>query len=102
MLRFIGVAALCLVFLAGCVDPQKRAMLQEDNERERDLDVRIVGEVADFGNVGMLKVDGVGLVTGLAGTGHCPDGFYRNMMEQYLLKNIGPRDGAMLYCLGKK
>jgi flagellar basal body P-ring protein FlgI len=95
MLRFMGVAGLCLVFLAGCVDPQKRALLQEDNERERDLDVRIVGEVADFGNVGMLKVDGVGLVTGLAGTGHCPDGFYRKMMEQFLYKNLGPRDGAM-------
>ena len=95
MLRYMGVAGLCLVFLAGCVDPQKRALLQEDNERERDLDVALVGQVADFGNVGMLKVDGVGLVTGLAGTGHCPDGFYRNMMEQYLYKNLGPRDGNM-------
>jgi flagellar basal body P-ring protein FlgI len=96
MLRYLAVAGLCLVFLAGCVDAQKQATIQADNERERDLNVRIVGEVANFGNLGGLRVDGVGLVTGLAGTGHCPDGYYREIMEQYLLKNMGAANGAML------
>jgi flagellar basal body P-ring protein FlgI len=96
MLRYLAVTGLCLVSLAGCVDPQKQATIQAEAERDRDLNVRIVGEVADFGNLGMLRVDGVGLVTGLAGTGHCPEGFYRTELEQFLLKNMGPGNGAML------
>jgi flagellar basal body P-ring protein FlgI len=77
------------------VDPQKRLQIAEKTEKERDLDVRIVSDVADFGNTGPLQVHGVGLVTGLAGTGHSPEGYYRNLMEQYLLKTMGRRDGAI-------
>jgi len=95
MLRHMRALGLCGLLLAGCVDPQKRLQIAEQTEKERDLDLRIVGDVADFGNAGPLEVRGVGLVTGLAGTGHSPEGFYRNLLEQYLLKNMGPRDGAM-------
>jgi hypothetical protein len=95
MRRVLAAAGVCLVFLAGCVDPQKRAQIEADNERERDLNIRLVGEVASFGNLGGLRVDGVGLVTGLAGTGHCPEGFYRDLLEQYLLKTRGAANGAL-------
>lgn len=93
MLRTMVALAICGVFLAGCVDPQKRAQIAEQTQKERDLDIRTAGDVTDWGNTGPLQVHGVGLVTGLAGTGHCPDGFYRNLMEQFLLKNMGERDG---------
>ena len=96
MLRFMGGLGLCCLLLTGCIpDAQKRAQIAAETEKERDLDVRTVGDVSDVGNVGPMKVDGVGIVTGLAGTGHCPDGYYRNLMEQHLLKNMGERGGQM-------
>src|SRR5437660_12535016 len=97
MLRYLGALGLSCLFLTGGVDPQKRLEIVEETEKNRDLDVRIVGEVADFGNAGPMQVDGVGLVTGLAGTGHCPPGYYRNLMEQYLLKVSGPRGGELAH-----
>jgi hypothetical protein len=95
MLRTLGALGLCGFLLTGCVDPQKRAQIAEQTEKERDLDVPLVSNVADFGNAGPLQVHGVGLVTGLAGTGHCPEGYYRTLMEQFLLKTIGPGDGHL-------
>ena len=43
-----------------------------------------------------MRVDGVGLVTDLQGTGHCPTGYYRNLMEQELLKHSGGKGGEWL------
>ncbi len=96
MLRYVGALSLSCLFLTGCVDAQKRLEIAEDAQRKKDLDVRIVADVAHFDNTGPLKVQGVGLVTGLAGTGHCPPGYYRNLMEQYLLKNTGSRGGELI------
>lgn len=95
MLRTIGALGISCLFLVGCVDPQKRLEIAELAEQKKDLAVPIVADVANFDNTGPLKVQGVALVTGLAGTGHCPTGYYRNLMEQYLLKNSGPRGGEM-------
>lgn len=90
-------AALALLFvtLTGCVNPLTRAQMAEENEKERDLGVTVVADVADVANVGPIKIDGVALVTGLAGTGHTPPGYYRNLLEQYLLKHSGPRGGEI-------
>ncbi|MBI2805822.1 MAG: flagellar basal body P-ring protein FlgI [Planctomycetes bacterium] len=95
MLRLVGALGLTCLFFTGCVDPQKRLELAEEAERKRDLDVRIVADVAVFDNTAPLQVHGVGLVTGLQGTGHSPAGYYRGIMEQYLLKNRGPRGGEL-------
>ncbi|MBI1830043.1 MAG: flagellar basal body P-ring protein FlgI [Planctomycetes bacterium] len=96
MLRTLAALGLSCLLLTGCItDPQKRLQELERAEKERDLNLRIVSDVADFGNDGPLKVHGVGLVVGLAGTGHSPEGEYRKLMEQFLLKNLGPRDGQM-------
>ncbi len=99
MLRHVGALGLGCLLLAGCIpDAAKRAEMAAETEKERDLaEVRTVRDVADFGNIGPMKVDGIGLVTGLTGTGHAPEGFYRNFMEQYLLKNIGERGGQMAH-----
>jgi len=97
MLRHMGALGLLLVLcLSGCVNPQMRAKLAEETEKEKDLDIRTVGEVSVIGNVGPMQIHGVGLVTGLDGTGHCPQGFYRNILEQYLLKHSGPRGGEIV------
>ena len=95
MLRFLGALGFCCVLLTGCLDPAKQAQIAAENEKERDLEVRTVGNIADVINLGPMKVDGVGLVTGLAGTGHCPAGYYRDMMEQYLLKHRGSPGGEI-------
>jgi Flagellar P-ring protein len=96
MPRTMGALGLCVLLLTGCLpDEQKRLQMAEANEKERDLDVRTVKDVCDVGNLGPLQVHGIGLVTGLAGTGHCPDGYYRKMMEQFLLKNMGDRGGQI-------
>jgi hypothetical protein len=98
MLRHIGAAlGLLLLSLVGCVNPQMRAKMAEETEKERDLDIRTVGEVSVIGNVAPMQIHGVGLVTGLDGTGHCPPGFYRNILEQYLLKHSGPRGGEIVH-----
>lgn len=97
MLRFIGALSLGCVLLTGCIpDSAKRAEIAAENEKERALqEVPVVRDVADFGNVQPIQVSGIGLVTGLAGTGHSPPGWYRNKLEQYLLKNMGESNGAM-------
>lgn len=97
MLRFAGAFAFCCVLLTGCIDERSRAIVAEANERARDLDVRLIGEITDVGNGGPMQVDGVGLVEGLQGTGHSPTGEWRKMMEQQLLKARGARDGHLAH-----
>jgi hypothetical protein len=75
-----------LLSLAGCVSPQTRGQSAEETEREKDLDVRTVGEVTEVSNVQPIQVSGVGVVTGLEGTGHSPPGAWRTMLEQQLRK----------------
>lgn len=100
MPRTIAALALCCLFLTGCVkDPQTLAQIAEENDKKDDLDVRVLGDIVDIagGSRIPLQVDGVGLVTGLNGTGHCPSGFHRNMLEQYLLKHNTTRGGEMAH-----
>src|SRR5581483_2275261 len=58
--------------LAGCVNPfttpKTRMLSAEDAEREKDLELPIVGDLTEVANVMPLAVSGVGLVTGLDGT----------------------------------
>jgi flagellar basal body P-ring protein FlgI len=96
MVRRASALGLLFLLIAGCVNPQTRAKMAEEAERERDLDVRTVGDVSIVGNVAPMQVQGVGLVMGLSGTGHSPPGFYRGLLEQYLLKNSGNRGGEIV------
>jgi hypothetical protein len=85
------------MMLAGCVsNPLTRAQMAEEKEKETDLSVLTVGDVTFVDNVEPIVVQGVGLVRGLAGTGHSPDGYYRKLLEQYLLKTIGTRRGEIV------
>lgn len=68
----------------GCISPQTRFQSAEDSEREKDLDVRTIGEITEVANAGPLAVSGVGLVTGLSGTGDSPGGEFRGRLENEL------------------
>lgn len=76
---------LCLG-LCGCLSGFGRLNKPEDAEKEKDLGIRTVGDVTELANPGPWQVSGVGIVTGLAGTGHSPNGAYRKELEQQLLK----------------
>ncbi len=98
MPRTLCALTLCFVALTGCLpDAQKQLQIAEENARDRDLDVRTLADVISIGEPSTvpIQVDGVGLVTGLAGTGHCPSGFHRTMLEQYLLKHNTLPGGEM-------
>src|SRR5271165_6432700 len=86
MNRWLWVIGVFLLGLTGCVSPQTRAQSAEETEREKDLDVRTIGDVTEVANVQPIQVSGVGLVTGLECSGHSPPGTFRTMLEQELRK----------------
>lgn len=81
-----GLFGLAGLGLAGCVGTQTRGQSAEEVEREKDLDVLTIGDVSEVGSAMPVQVSGVGLVTGLEGTGGSPPGSYRVMLEQQLRK----------------
>ena len=86
MNRWMWVFGIMVLGLAGCVSPQTRAQSAEETEREKDLDVRTIGHVTELANFQVIQVSGVGLVTGLEGTGHSPNTPYRKQLEDELRK----------------
>jgi hypothetical protein len=78
---------LALAGLAGCGQTGlSRAQADDENERDR-YGVKTVGDVTTVGNAEPVALGGVGLVTGLEGTGGggAPDG-YRALLERELRK----------------
>src|SRR5262245_46789582 len=86
-------AALLLLALSGCVTPPVLRPQQAD-ETERDrYGVKTLGAVCDVGNVEPRAVGGVGLVTGLDGTGgDSPRDANRTALEKYLRQLPGDAD----------
>jgi hypothetical protein len=84
------VAGAVLLGLTGCQSLTPRAQSPEEEAPARyDLlkQVRTVGDVTEVANVAPIQISGVGLVTGLDGTGGgTPPGTYTTMLEQQLLK----------------
>ncbi|MCI0683051.1 MAG: flagellar basal body P-ring protein FlgI [Gemmataceae bacterium] len=83
---WLPVAALLSgVALAGCLGPQPRVPSAAQPERDPDLDaVRLIGDVTEVSNAGPIQVSGVGLVTGLEGTGGSARGEFLSMLEKEL------------------
>ena len=82
-----GIVGTLLLALGGCVNTFGRPELAQVAEREKDLAaVRTVGDVTEVNNVSPLQVSGIGLVSGLSGTGGSPKGPERQLLEQYLRK----------------
>src|SRR5437016_3094609 len=87
MKRLVAVCGVLVLAAAGCLQPQQAARLQsaEEVERDPDLDVKLIRDVATAGNLGVLQVSGVGLVTGLDKTGGgSPPSLWRDMLEKDL------------------
>jgi len=82
----IAIAMLLLTALTGCFGPFTRFQSAEESERDKDLEVPLVGDMASSVPIGMEQISGVGLVTGLDGTGHSPQGPARILLEKQLLK----------------
>src|SRR5262245_47445106 len=67
----------------GCVTPQARLQAEEESERVKDLDVLTIRQVSEVANILPVQLQGVGLVTGLDGTGGgAPPNEYRKMLER--------------------
>lgn len=89
-----AVVGACLAagLLAGsggcsCLHPLTRLQKEDEAGREKEPEVRTVGDVTQVANAAPAVVSGVGLVTGLDGTGGgTPPGQYRAFLENELKK----------------
>ena len=79
------VLAAALFALVGCAHEQTRLQSEDEAERDKELEIKTVGDVTTVGNADPVPVSGVGLVYGLEGTGgDAPSGSYRNLLEHQL------------------
>src|SRR5437868_354922 len=78
----------CLLLgLLGCLHGQPRMQSDDEGERDKDLEVKTVGDVTDVSNAQPVPVSGIGLVDGLDGTGGRANlDSYRTLLESDLLK----------------
>jgi hypothetical protein len=85
----VGVLAALLIGLAGCSHAQTRGQAADETDQDdRDIKaVKTIGDVTEVGPITPTQVSGVGLVTGLQGTGGpAPASDYRKMLEDQLHK----------------
>jgi hypothetical protein len=89
----LGALAALLLGLLGCGHLQQARLQSEDDNEREPYGVRTIGDVCQVGNAVPLPLGGVGLVTGLEGTGgESPPDNYRAMLvkelQQRRVKNI--------------
>jgi hypothetical protein len=84
----LWLAGVLAFALAGCATSSPKARLQVEDETERDrYGVKTVGDWTTIGNANGVQLAGVGLVTGLSGTGgEAPADGYTAMLEDSLRK----------------
>ncbi len=79
--------------LLGCAHQQTRLQSEDEADRDREVkyDIKTIGEITSVANADEIIVSGVGLVTGLEGTGgEAPPGDYRTLLEEQLRKREVP------------
>jgi flagellar basal body P-ring protein FlgI len=82
-----GAWALVLCGLLGCAQTQTRFQAGEDVEKDTP-EVKTIGDVTVVDNAEAVPISGVGLVTGLNGTGApAPPGGFRSILENDLHKH---------------
>ncbi len=88
MKRHGWMLAAVLLGLVGCSHAQTRAHAPDESDPvEQDMkSVKTIGDVTVVGEPNPIQVSGVGLVSGLEGTGGSPPGEYRQMLETQLQK----------------
>jgi hypothetical protein len=73
--------------LLGCAHPQTRLQSADDSDRDKEGEVKTIGDVSAVANADPIPVSGIGLVVGLDGTGSAaPSGPYRQRLEDQLRK----------------
>ena len=81
-----GLGAVLLV-LAGCSSTSQQRAQAEDDSEVRRREIPTVGDRTSVGNAEMVPLGGVGIVTGLEGTGgDCAHDSYRSMLADTLRK----------------
>ena len=86
MNRRVRVLLVALLGLGGCLQPQTRMQSAEEGDRDREAEVKTVGEITAVANADGVQLSGVGLVVRLDGTGGGlppPSGF-RSLLEGQL------------------
>jgi len=97
MNRALWSLGVLLIGLLGCFHPQTRFQAEGDDGDDLDLkEVRTIRDITEVGNVQPIQVTGIGLVTGLEGTGGSPTGGYRAMLEAELRKQKVPNVKQLL------
>jgi hypothetical protein len=88
MNRRVWVLGAIVLGLLGCVSPQTRLQSEDDNDTDKEAEVKTIKDVTGLvANAEPIPVSGVGLVIGLDGTGGgSPPGTYRTMLEDHLRK----------------
>src|SRR5262245_21058657 len=87
---YLSGLALVLAAMLGCNNPQTRFQVAEEPEHDR-YDQLKVGDVTKVGNAEPIKLQGVGVVVGLDGTGGEASPDIRAVMEDQLRRMKIPR-----------
>src|SRR5260370_16128083 len=73
--------------LLGCAHPQTRLQAEDEGERDKQGEVKTIGDVSAVANADPISVSGIGLVIGLDGTGgRAPPRPFRQRPEDQLRK----------------
>jgi flagellar basal body P-ring protein FlgI len=74
--------------LLGCAHQQTRLQAEDEGERDKEAEVKTIGDVSSVANAEPIPVNGIGLVIGLDGTGGgATPGPYRQRLEDQLRKS---------------
>lgn len=83
--------------LAGCLHQETRLQSEDDGERDKEAEIKTIGDVTSVANANPIYVSGLGLVVDLEGTGgNPPPGGYRTLIEDQLRKRGVPNIKEML------
>jgi hypothetical protein len=84
----VWVLGAVMAGLLGCTTPQTRLQSEDESDRDKEPEVKVVRDVTDaIANTDPIQVSGVGLVVGLDGTGGgVAPGPYRQLLEEQLIK----------------
>lgn len=72
--------------LLGCAHSQTRLQAEDEGERDKQGEVKTIGDVSAVANADPIPVSGIGLVIGLDGTGGGAPPAYRQQLEDQLRK----------------
>ena len=87
MKQRVCLFAVLVCGLIGCAHSRTRLQAEDENERDKEAEVKTIGDVSTVANADAIPVSGIGLVVGLAGTGGgAPPGAQRQRLEDQMRK----------------